>query len=1096
MSDSHDPPTKIRKTRRAAVSYPRRSCLPNASMTNEPEDEVDNGDQDDQATEQDPGETAQADAELDSEMGVVEEIYCENFMCHRKMRVALCPHINFITGENGSGKSAIIAAIQICLGASARVTHRGKSIKNLIRHGHEGNALVRITLRNDAKGSDAFRPEQFGKRIMVERLIRRDGSAEYRLKDERGVLVSKLKSDLEAMLDHLNIQTENPCAILDQENAKLFLKGNPADKYKFFLQSTDLYGMRTTYSKIGEEMRMISESTLKQEQAKLATLTAAMKEAEKQWTEAQSIGKLEADVEQLKKVLAWSLVCEKETQAAQVATKIQHKKQEEDQAVAEHTAAKQQVETLELRQQHLNDELEQVSKRVEDMAQQQRGLKTSIREAQRPLYTCKMQLKHLVPTKARAVQRLHRLKSDLEAKKQKHEDLLRSRIRHSETIRARLESMQQELMSSEQELHDAKLCRQAQPQELEDLDTRHASCLRQCRDTEGEVGRTQQQLRSLLAIRSRQTQEPTRLAAFGSKTPQLQRLIHENLHRFAAPPIGPLGLYVKLPERFLHFAVAIEQALGGALRSYLVADGSDKALLDALKCQVRCPPNQNNIIIAKRTGQRYGGLRLAAGSLGSHAICNVLEVTNDEVFNALIDVCSMESKLLYDDRESAEKDVLSRSSDSFQMARCVSEVLLPNGDKFLVRAGNLAYIASKGRRRSSLICQDVDGDIRELEQKLSYLRGELETLQREETQLRHEREAQRHQVKQQSTRIDHLSRRYNQRCTELRNLEEELADDLQQETLDTSVLEEEIQEVQVELQGFHAREQELQMALASLHPDVEVPSRELEKLEALEKQLAAEQLDCQARVYDSYQQLEARKLEELMLQQGIEVVRKRLTQWEQELAVFHQDCDRLSQSAKQQHGDRADVTHPHRFYEKRLAAVQRRVDRERSRFQGMDLAELQADMEAKQRKVASKRANLSKVRGNVKRIGGMLEERQREWQLYRDRIARHTSATFDKLMQKSNFVGKLKFRHKDQQLGLAVMQNEQGASQVTDMKELSGGERSYTQASLLLALGESAECPFRVMDEFDVFMDSVNRDMTIQLLVDAAKKASKQQFIF
>lgn len=50
----------------------------------------------------------------ESEMGIIEEIYCENFMCHRRMQVALSPHINFITGENGSGKSAIIAAIQVC----------------------------------------------------------------------------------------------------------------------------------------------------------------------------------------------------------------------------------------------------------------------------------------------------------------------------------------------------------------------------------------------------------------------------------------------------------------------------------------------------------------------------------------------------------------------------------------------------------------------------------------------------------------------------------------------------------------------------------------------------------------------------------------------------------------------------------------------------------------------------------------------------------------------------------------------------------------------------------------------------------------------
>ncbi|GMF48539.1 unnamed protein product [Phytophthora fragariaefolia] len=53
-------------------------------------------------------------AQDESEMGVIEEIYCENFMCHRKLRVTLGPRVNFITGENGSGKSAVIAAVQVC----------------------------------------------------------------------------------------------------------------------------------------------------------------------------------------------------------------------------------------------------------------------------------------------------------------------------------------------------------------------------------------------------------------------------------------------------------------------------------------------------------------------------------------------------------------------------------------------------------------------------------------------------------------------------------------------------------------------------------------------------------------------------------------------------------------------------------------------------------------------------------------------------------------------------------------------------------------------------------------------------------------------
>jgi chromosome segregation ATPase len=47
----------------------------------------------------------------------------------------------------------------------------------------------------------------------------------------------------------------------------------------------------------------------------------------------------------------------------------------------------------------------------------------------------------------------------------------------------------------------------------------------------------------------------------------------------------------------------------------------------------------------------------------------------------------------------------------------------------------------------------------------------------------------------------------------------------------------------------------------------------------------------------------------------------------------------------------------------------------------------------------------------------------------------------------------------------------------------SGGERSYTTLSLLLALGESLETPFRVMDEFDVFLDPVARKIALDTMV-------------
>ena len=65
-----------------------------------------------------------------------------------------------------------------------------------------------------------------------------------------------------------------------------------------------------------------------------------------------------------------------------------------------------------------------------------------------------------------------------------------------------------------------------------------------------------------------------------------------------------------------------------------------------------------------------------------------------------------------------------------------------------------------------------------------------------------------------------------------------------------------------------------------------------------------------------------------------------------------------------------------------------------------------------------------------------------------------------------------------------------------DVKALSGGERSFTTMCLLIALGETLETPFRVLDEFDVFLDAETRKLTIQSLIHVAKKLKHRQFIF
>ena len=49
---------------------------------------------------------------------------------------------------------------------------------------------------------------------------------------------------------------------------------------------------------------------------------------------------------------------------------------------------------------------------------------------------------------------------------------------------------------------------------------------------------------------------------------------------------------------------------------------------------------------------------------------------------------------------------------------------------------------------------------------------------------------------------------------------------------------------------------------------------------------------------------------------------------------------------------------------------------------------------------------------------------------------------------------------------------------------------------LLLALGDKLETPFRIFDEFDVFLDAQARKLVMQQMLYMAKKLENRQFIF
>lgn len=249
------------------------------------------------------------DSNVPSEHGILERVECYRFMCHDHFSVELGPLINFIVGKNGSGKSAILTAITLCLGGKASATNRGQSLKNFIKEGKDNSTII-VRIKNDGDG--AYLPDDYGKSIIVERHFSRNGSSGFKLKAENGRIVSTKKADLDSICDYFSLQIDNPMNVLSQDMARQFLStSNPSDKYKFFVKGVQLEQLDQDYRMIEDSVDQIEEK-LRHKAEDIRFLERQKIDAQKKLQQANQHESLIARVENLKGQMAWAQVEEQE----------------------------------------------------------------------------------------------------------------------------------------------------------------------------------------------------------------------------------------------------------------------------------------------------------------------------------------------------------------------------------------------------------------------------------------------------------------------------------------------------------------------------------------------------------------------------------------------------------------------------------------------------------------------------------------------------------------------------------------------------------------------------------------------------------------
>ncbi|KAA8539788.1 hypothetical protein F0562_026480 [Nyssa sinensis] len=183
--------------------------------------------------------------------GIISKIRLENFMCHSNLQIELGDRVNFVTGQNGSGKSAILTALCIAFGCRAKGTQRATTLKDFIKTGCS-YAVVYVEIKN--QGEDAFKPDTYGDVIIIERRISESTSSTV-LKNHQGKRVASRKEDLRELVEHFNIDVENPCVVMSQDKSREFLhSGNDKDKFKFFFKATLLHQVDDLLQSIREQL--------------------------------------------------------------------------------------------------------------------------------------------------------------------------------------------------------------------------------------------------------------------------------------------------------------------------------------------------------------------------------------------------------------------------------------------------------------------------------------------------------------------------------------------------------------------------------------------------------------------------------------------------------------------------------------------------------------------------------------------------------------------------------------------------------------------------------------------------------------------------
>ncbi|TBU45032.1 P-loop containing nucleoside triphosphate hydrolase protein [Dichomitus squalens] len=1008
-----------------------------------------------------------------AEMGIIESLEMTQFMCHKYLTFSLGPQINFIIGHNGSGKSAVLSALTVALGGKATSTGRGSGLKSFIREG-QNVAEVSVQLKN--QGEEAYKPKEYGKSIIITRRFTRDGSSSYKIKARDGRTVSSKREELQAICDHMNIQVDNPMNILTQDSARQFLSASsPADKYKFFLKGTQLSQLSEEYQTCMENISQTAK-VLKRKAEVIPDLEEAYREAQARFEEAEMAREQRHKADELKKELAWAHVATKEAELTSKLTEvanIQHKVEKAEANVKQAEANRAQVEAEVGR---LEEELEALGT-VDTLTARKDQLKAQIREGQTRLTQLRNDEKQMNESLAGVNNTIAELEKQIAEEQARLET--RSRDKRDKTT-AQLQTANAELAEKEAEHKNAVAEKTRLHGEAEGAEAEVKRLRQEQNQMRERIVECEEQIRRCGEM------EKSKLAQFGHNMEWVLEQIRQS-RWYGQPPVGPFGLYVKVKEPDRWGAV-LRIVIGGLMGSFAITDPRDRNTLAD--------------ILAKSNNSRTCQIIISEVDLFDFSegeppvqyltILRALEVSNPYVLRQLVNTAHIENQLLAPSRREADQMLMGLPKGGVALAADLYRVV-----RFPEGGGQSTVLSGlKGNDPRHVLFRNSNADAEK--QRWSASKQEYNSrlidINRRIPELTATAQLARAEAKNFSAQEQECLRSIRELKNRISDLQKELNEDL---PVNIQALQDALQEQLTEKESILSQFEHITRQKAKVNEDQAPLIAEADRLRvqiadfsdkhrALSDELANA---VAARIHgngviDHYKaKAEAERQKLATAEKTAEDVQEEFESWTAKAAEY---CERFPNPRK------ADVV------QRTLEAVQAAL-KERERRQGASIEEIAEELQKKKAALDTAKRELKSLMSLNRALKKSVKSRLARWHEFRRHIALRCKVYFGYHLSNRGYFGKVLFDHVNGKLELRVQTDDQNLTQANtrekDPRSLSGGEKSFSTICLLLSLWESIGCPIRCLDEFDVFMDAVNRRISMRMMIDTANTSNRKQYI-